>query len=103
MTTRRQQKEKLKQLQDHMWRKQQENKDPKIKAEKEEKNQKIRDRKAKKRAQVSKNKAKRKKRNKNKKRRGDVLEVNMWGKTVTIPTSPSIEKMYRKSKKKEKK
>jgi len=100
VTTRRQQKEKLKKLQDHMWSKRQENKDPKVKAEKEKKNQKTRDEKAKKRAQVAKNKAKRKKRNKNKKSRSDVIQVNMFGKIVSIPTSPSKEKMHRKKKEK---
>ena len=97
MTTRKQQKEKLKRLQDYMWIKEQENKDPEIKAEKDRRHKKIRDEKRKKRERIQKNKAKRKKRNKNKKSRGDILEVSMFGKTVTIPTSPSKEKMHRKS------
>ena len=100
MTTRKRQKENLKKLQDYMWDKQKENKDPKIKAEKEKKHQKIRDEKSKKRAQILKNKAKRKKRSKNKKSRDDVIQVNMFGKTVTIPISPSREKMCHKRKEK---
>ena len=100
MTTRKQKKENLKKLQDHMWSKERENKDHKIKAEKEKKHKKIRDEKSKKRAQVAKNKAKRNKRSKNKKSRSDVIQVNMFGKIVTIPTSPSKEKMYRKKKEK---
>jgi len=101
MTTRRQQKENLRKLQNYMWAKRNENKDTDVKKEKQKKEDELRKKRRKRQKNLKDNKKRlerdRKRRNSDK--NPNAVEVSMFGGKRIIEITPRKRKMFRKGKK----